>query len=288
MVFPMAIGIVMENSGLQLITFSTGHIGTDNIAAHAILSSLWGILWAFYWGCGLALQVRVGSYLGKGNVHGARLVTKISMFLVVVICTVVGIGAWALRNPIAKLFTKDGAVIAIVEDSMYALCLDYFTACMALCAVNLLEAMAQNRILAFALSFGMWGVQVPCSLLFAYKVPYFADNGKQVQGIWFGQVCGEIFKIILLWGYIARLDWVKMCREAKERSEAAPAVDEGDVRLEHQLEEEDIHFAEEVRQIESNRRLNSFASGEMADTMACGSPSPFIGTRSPKFVRHIE
>jgi MATE family multidrug resistance protein len=76
MVIPMAIGIILENSGLQLISFSTAKIGSDNVAAHAVLSSLWGMLWSLYWGVGLALQVRIGSKLGEGSVEGAKLVAK--------------------------------------------------------------------------------------------------------------------------------------------------------------------------------------------------------------------
>mmetsp|Transcript_12627 Transcript_12627/g.22502 ORF Transcript_12627/g.22502 Transcript_12627/m.22502 type:complete len:542 (-) Transcript_12627:39-1664(-) len=265
MVIPMAVGIVLENSGLQLISFSTGHIGEANIAGHAILSSLWGVLWAFYWGYGLALQVRVGSYLGQGSAEGARLVAKISIIMVIIICFTVGLGSYIWRNEIAHLFTNDPDVIKVVENSMYALVIDYFLGCMALCAVNLLEAMAQNRVLAITLSVGMWLVQVPMSLIFAYWLPYYAKN-RQVEGIWMGQVCGELFKLVLLWGYIARLDWEKMCLEAKERSEAL----EENGALEPLLSEED----------------NESIIDSIRHNMQPRTPSPFVGSRSPK-LRHV-
>jgi len=282
MVVPMAVGIVLENSGLQLISFSTGHIGEANIAAHAILCSLWGVLWSLYWGCGLALQVRVGSYLGEGHVHGAKLVARISIVMVVIICFLVGLFTYLLRIQIAALFTSDEEVKQIVSKSMYSLVLDYFFACMGLCAVNLLEAMAQNRILAFTLSFGMWAVQVPCSLLFAYKVPMYKD--RQVEGIWMGQVCGELFKMFVLWIYIGRLDWEQMCREAKERSEVE-VHNAADDELEHVLEDQDEHFEEERAAGTHDPIFGNEAAEALASTLNANSPSPFIGSRSPKFVR---
>ena len=289
MVVPMAIGIVLENSGLQLISFATGHIGQDNIAAHAVLSSLWGILWAAYWGMGLALQVRVGSYLGQGNVGGAKQVAKISIVIVVIICFCAGLVSWVFAARIAKIFSSQPAVQKIVSDSMYALVLDYFFACMALCAVNLLEAMAQNRILAFTLSFGMWAVQVPFSLLFAFKLPHYKDS--PVEGIWMGQVVGELFKMFVLWTYILRLDWDRMCREALERSEVAEQEETSDVALEAQLEDADEHFAEESAAIPLARSaiLGHQTAEGMASSMSARTPSPFIGaTRSPKNVRRID
>lgn len=291
MVIPMAIGIVLENSGLQLISFSTGRIGTKDtrealIAGNAILASLWGVLWSLYWGCGLALQVRVGAYLGQGNVHGAKLVAKISVVLVVIICFLVGLFTFLFRVQIAKLFSSDPAVIDVVDGAMYALVIDYFTACLALCGVNLLEAMAQNRILAFTLSAGMWCVQVPCALLFAYKVPYYKEH--PVSGIWMGQVCGEVFKLTILWTYIARLDWDKMCREAKERSEAAEAATtEADEQLEHLLEEHDPDFERESQAIPIGRANHLESAETIANSMQAGSMSPFVGSRSPKFLRQM-
>lgn len=294
MVLPMAVGVVLENSGLQLITFSTGRIGTDDtrealIAGHDILSCLWGVLWSLYWGAGLALQVRVGAYLGKGNVKGARMVARIAIVMVVVICSLVGVGAFVWRRPIAQLFTHDEDVIAVVEKSMYALVLDYFTGCMALCAVNLLEAMALNRVLMWTLSIGMWCVQVPCSLLFAYKVPMYQD--RPVEGIWMGQICGEVFKLVILWGYIAQLDWEKMCQEAKVRSEMAHDGDlcEADDELESLLEAHDPDFERETQAMPTpgQDRSTGMQSAEVLASASSLSRSPFIGSRSPKFVRNV-
>lgn len=287
---PMAFGIVLENSGLQLITLATAGIGEAEVAANAALGQVWGLLWAFYWGVGLALQVRVGTKLGQGSANGAKLVARISIGLVLVCCTLAAIIAMAFRAQIAAFFISgkeaSGArAQEIIKESMYALVIDYFTACMALCAVNLLEAMAQNRVLAYTLSIGMWAVQVPCSLLFAFHMPAFKEH--PVAGIWMGQVCGEVFKMVVLWMYIYRLDWQQMCDEAKQRSEGGDDHGEGDeqdARLESRLEEEDECFAEEVRDINTSHDVDA---AEALLTTLAHSPSPFVGSRSPKFVRNI-
>jgi len=286
MVVPMAFGLVLENSGLQLITLSTGHIGSANIVANSILSSLWGVLWSLFWGVSLALQIRVGSYLGEGNVRGAKMVAKISIILVFIVCTLVGIGAYSFRTFIAKLYSNSEDVIEVVEDSMYALILDFYFACAGLTAVNLLEAMAQNRVLAVTLSTGMWLVQVPCSLLFAYTVPMFKE--RPVEGIWLGQVCGEIFKLVILWYYIYRIDWQTVAREAQVRSEVAESGNDEDAQLEQQLEDADINFAEEVRSIPIPSGFEAAMSeSALSTSFVSTSPGLYVGSKSPRLGRRM-
>jgi len=260
LVVPMAIGTVLENSGFQLITFTTGRIGTSDtrealVAGNAIVGNLWELFWSFYWGAGLALQIRVGGYLGEGNVHGAKLVARISILLVFAITTSVGAIAFAFRTDIARLYTDDPDVIEVVEKSLYAVLLDYLTTCTGLCAVNILQSMAQTRILAITLSVTMWFIQVPFALLFAYTV--FKE--EPVAGIWLGQVVGEAVKSIILWVYITRIDWMKLCVEAKQRSEVillSPRIEgaDEDSELEDELEFNDPEFRSQQREVERAKR----------------------------------
>merc|ERR1712062_83347 len=100
---------------------------------------------------------------------------------------------------------------------------------------------------------------------------------------------GELFKMVILWAHISRLDWDQMVREALARSEAAPEVTEEDTNLEHLLEDEDISFAEETQAINTGRANHDQHSAEaIVSSMKAGSPSPFIGSRSPKFLRKID
>ena len=52
LVVPMTIGSAIENWGYQVITFASARLDTNDVAAMSILYSIWGILWAFYWGWG--------------------------------------------------------------------------------------------------------------------------------------------------------------------------------------------------------------------------------------------
>ena len=55
-VIPMTIGNCVEDWGYQILAYLSGSLGPTDVAAISIMFNTWGILWAFYWGWGLALQ----------------------------------------------------------------------------------------------------------------------------------------------------------------------------------------------------------------------------------------
>ena len=44
----------------------------DQVSTQSVLFTLWGLLWAIFWGFGLATQIRVGEHLGAGAPRRAR------------------------------------------------------------------------------------------------------------------------------------------------------------------------------------------------------------------------
>lgn len=54
----MAVGIALENWSYSAMSLMSGRFSDHNsISANAVMYQLWSVVWAFYWGWGLALQV---------------------------------------------------------------------------------------------------------------------------------------------------------------------------------------------------------------------------------------
>jgi len=218
---PAAISSFMEDTGFIITNLATGPMGRSSVSANAVLESLISVLWAAYWGMGLSLQVRVGYFLGAGDIKSGKQVMYMSLVLVSAIVVLVSFGCYVFRYEVSRWFSEDEEVIEEAARAMSGMIFLYAAAIWNLCAVNILDAMAQQRILAWTLTIGMWLVGTPCSLLFAYKTHFFADN--QVAGLWFGAGLGELFKGVVLWAYLWRIDWHAQSKDARLRSEVETA-----------------------------------------------------------------
>merc|ERR1711871_1315873 len=144
---------------------------------------------------------------------------KLSFQIVAAMVLLAAAACIALRRELAGLYSSDDAVIGLVADAMPILALDYAMGCAGLCATNVLEGMARNKVMAWVNSLAMWLVQLPLSLYFAFSCPLFSAH--PVRGLWWGGVVGELTKAVSLWYVVVRTDWNEASREAVERSEAS-------------------------------------------------------------------
>jgi len=259
LVVPMTIGNALQNWGFQVITIASGRLATIDIAAMSICYSIYGILWAFYWGWGLALQVRVGQALGNGDVSGAKLVVRVSFMIVLVVVAIVAALTLVFRRqitaptapptappaalgnthshlhlwvdlcpdappsaPLQTAFSADEEVLALASGALLVMSADYFFCCLGLCASSVMEAMCRNTEMAVVQTCGMWFVTIPLSLYFAFSCPFFAD-GYQMYGLWAGGATGEAVKAAVMLMMVARTDWEEMSRLARMRNEAEAA-----------------------------------------------------------------
>merc|ERR1711871_1901582 len=144
---------------------------------------------------------------------------KLSFQIVAAMVLLAAAACIALRRELAGLYSSDDAVIGLVADAMPILALDYALGCAGLCATNVVEGMARNKVMAWVNSLAMWLVQLPLSLYFAFSCPLFSAH--PVRGLWWGGVVGELTKAVSLWYVVVRTGWNEASREAVERSEAS-------------------------------------------------------------------
>jgi MATE family multidrug resistance protein len=64
---PIASNSFVSNLANSMISLVAARLGSENIAANAVISGLWGVLWALFWGYGCATQMKVATYLGAGT-----------------------------------------------------------------------------------------------------------------------------------------------------------------------------------------------------------------------------
>jgi MATE family multidrug resistance protein len=54
---PIASNSLVSNLANSMVTLIAGQMGSDVVAANAVVGGLWSMLWAIFWGFGCATQV---------------------------------------------------------------------------------------------------------------------------------------------------------------------------------------------------------------------------------------
>lgn len=71
----MGLAIVADESVFQALVLMAGHFTEVDVDAMGVLFQVFGLVWAVWWGLGLATQISVGRNLGKGYPKAVRLLT---------------------------------------------------------------------------------------------------------------------------------------------------------------------------------------------------------------------
>ena len=196
----------------------SGSLNPSDVAAISIMFSTWGIFWAFYWGWGLALQVRVGFHLGNGKIDRAKAAAKLSFFIVLTLMGSLSVTCYFLREYLPQIFTSDPVVIATAADANFLLCLSFFIGCTSLCGCSILEGMSRNTSMAAVQGIGTWFVHVPLTVYLMLFCPAFKT--KPVRAFWLGSTLAETAKGAVMWTLVLTSNWEKQMALAKERNEA--------------------------------------------------------------------
>merc|ERR1719198_1390035 len=88
--------------------------GAAALAAHVAVNNLLTILFMIPLALGSATTVIVGNALGEGNVESARTAARWSCSGIIVMFLAVASSVWVCRAWIARVFTSDAAVAAII------------------------------------------------------------------------------------------------------------------------------------------------------------------------------
>lgn len=132
---PISSNSFVSNLASALIALVAAKLGARVIAANAVISGLWGLLWALFWGYGCATQVRVANYLGAGKPDLARRITGLGFICTMVVVALIATITSVMDRRIIALYTTDQELLRTCQ-----LVLPIFVAACALEAVEILGA----------------------------------------------------------------------------------------------------------------------------------------------------
>ena len=202
---------LLATAALSLVV---ARISTEAMATHAILSHVWTIVDAIYYGIGLASEVGLATHLGGGRPKAARACAMRGVAVLMLSGTLVCLGLWLAPARIVSLFTHEALLLDMYMDILPLLVAACGMRSLEVAAVTTLEGLCQMRLVTFVTIGGLWGAELPL----AYYCGLHLDLG--LRGVWVASTIAVAFKMIILSLRCLSIDWATMAAEAMAAAEA--------------------------------------------------------------------
>uniref|UniRef100_K3X0N6 Multidrug and toxin extrusion protein n=1 Tax=Globisporangium ultimum (strain ATCC 200006 / CBS 805.95 / DAOM BR144) TaxID=431595 RepID=K3X0N6_GLOUD len=217
----------LANSALSLVA---AKLGSDIIAANAVISGLWGLLWALFWGFGCATQIRVANYLGANRPQAAKTLGMLGFVCTIVTVITLATLTLSFHEAIFRVYTSDDDLLKLCMLVQPIFVCAYMIESIEMLTSSILTAMGQVKVTAWTSSLSVWFIELP----FAYIGGVVLGYG--FKALWYGICVMEVIKFCVFVFTLSRTDWQEMARIAVDTMEANPEDEE-------EQEAESIQFA---------------------------------------------
>jgi MATE family multidrug resistance protein len=224
---PMGASSVVDWASATVAGAFSGFLGPNIAASQSVLGGVFGVANSAVSGFSTSTQIRMSRYLGKGNAFAAKRVLRLGATIVfggacVMLCMVI-----LLRNHIFQIWSNDPQIIAMCTSTLVVFVICILVAFVRFLLTAIMNALSLANINLWANNIASWCLYVP----FSYLLPI--TWGWGLDGFWWADTYGELFKaLILLWG-VSRVDWEVAAKRAQNAAEAE-GLDEDDEEQELQ------------------------------------------------------
>uniref|UniRef100_K3WFX8 Multidrug and toxin extrusion protein n=1 Tax=Globisporangium ultimum (strain ATCC 200006 / CBS 805.95 / DAOM BR144) TaxID=431595 RepID=K3WFX8_GLOUD len=226
----MTLNLALDEWVYNVVSSLAGSLGAKDLAANSVMFNLWGLIFGVYWGFGLPTQVRAANFLGANEPALAQQTLRVGFVLGGIAAALSALCVYLFRASIISVFTPDLEVAATINQTLPVFCLAVFVSGLHIIMAAVVEAMSLASTLVRITCTGSWLVMLPIS----YLLGIVWHHG--LRGLWWGSVCGETTKFVLMASALLRIDWYEMARRAVERSEGGAAVLLDESELEEDVE----------------------------------------------------
>jgi MATE family, multidrug efflux pump len=189
---PIAIGIFMESSLFAGVGLMMGTLGDKIVAAHQIALNYASFVFMVPMSIALAISVRVGHALGRGNTHDARLAGFAGIGLCACFELLSALSMLLFPHLIVGLYTRDARVAHIAVGLLYVGAIFQISDGLQVSAAGALRGYKDARVPMFITIIAYWLVGFPLAWLFGIPL----HLGPQM--IWAGFIAGLTVAAVLL------------------------------------------------------------------------------------------
>ncbi len=195
---PIGTTIFVESSLFMLASLLMGRLGTVELAGHQIALNFAALMFMIPLGLAMAITVRVGNAVGRGDAREARFRgwAGISLALITQLFTATLI--FLFPEQIAKIYTKDPAVAEVAVALLFFAAVFQLSDGLQAAAAGALRGIKDTKWPMWMTTFAYWVVGVPVCYGLGIVGPY------RGAGIWIGLLVGLTVAAVAL---LTRFGW---------------------------------------------------------------------------------
>ncbi|PWK85950.1 MATE family efflux transporter [Fulvimonas soli] len=198
---PMAVTLLAE-AGLFVATgLLIATLGEDTVASHQVAINVASLFFMIPLGLAMAITVRVGNAVGRGDARGVRYAGFCGIALTLLTQAVSAALMLGLPHAIASLYTRDAGVIALAARLLLLAGLFQFSDGIQVASNGALRGLKDTRVPMAITLFAYWGVGMPLAWWLAFR------HGLGARGMWMGLIAGLSVAALLLFARFWRSAW---------------------------------------------------------------------------------
>jgi MATE family multidrug resistance protein len=189
---PMAVSVLLEMALFSTAALLIARFGPAAVAGHQIAMNVAALCFMVPLGLGMAITVRVGNAVGRGDPPGVRRAVMAGLALVLATQAVSCSLLLALPRAIAGLYTNDPPVLGAAAGLLLMAAIFQFSDGIQVAANGALRGLKDTRVPMLITAISYWGVGMPAGLYFGFVA------GLRTPGLWIGLIAGLTVAALLL------------------------------------------------------------------------------------------
>lgn len=192
---PIAMALFFEVSLFAVIALLLAPLGATVVAGHQIALNFSSIVFMLPLSIGIAVSIRVGYYLGRGQSDVSALVTKVGLAIAFSLAMLTAVATVVFRYEIALLYNDNPEVVTLAGSLMLMAALYQLSDSVQVVAAGALRGYKDTRSAFFITLFAYWAVGMTLGYVLAYTD--FLVPAMGAHGFWIGLIAGLTVAAIL-------------------------------------------------------------------------------------------
>ena len=189
---PVGVALFIEGSLFSVVALLIGTLGTEAVAGHQVAINFAALTFMVPLGISMAITVRVGFAVGRGDRAGARRAAFVGAGLALTSQVISASVMVFLPRHVARIYTDDPAVIAIAVSLLLLAAIFQISDGIQVSAAGALRGLKDTRRPMLITVVAYWLVGLPVGWILGFRV------GMGAEGMWIGLIAGLSVAALLL------------------------------------------------------------------------------------------